>query len=584
LRPEYESRLRARSEALSRHERLFRNVGNWRLVIALAGAIVLWWNWYFLPVPVAAFIALIVYHERISNRITCEQRAIAFYQRALARLDNQWIGVGESGDRFRNSSHPYADDLDVFGRGSLFQLLSLARTTAGEALLARWLADPSPESEVVERQQAVTELQPRLDLREDLALIGQDIRAEVHPEALLKWGAAPPVPVPEWLRVMAAVLATCTAVACIGYMIQRWDSRPVLIMILIQSVFGFLMRGRVLKILAAAELPSEDMRLLSEVMARLEREPFTSVRLTELRRRLDMDGLPPSRRIARLQSLVERHEWSHNLGFRLFARLLLWSTRYAFAIERWRIANGPHISEWLDVIGEMEALSSLAGYASEHPADTFPEFAGAGPLFDATGMAHPLLSESTAVRNDVRLDSELQLLLVSGSNMSGKSTMLRAVGLNTVLAWAGAPVRARRLRISSLVIGASIRLQDSLQDGKSRFYSEITRLRQIMDMAGDRRNLLFLLDELLSGTNSHDRRMGAEALVRTLVQRGAIGLVTTHDLALSHIVETLAPRAANVHFEDHIENGRIAFDFIMRPGVVEKSNALELMRSVGLEV
>jgi DNA mismatch repair ATPase MutS len=203
-------------------------------------------------------------------------------------------------------------------------------------------------------------------------------------------------------------------------------------------------------------------------------------------------------------------------------------------------------------------------------------------LFEGQGIAHPLLRDG--VRNDLVLNGEMRLFVVSGSNMSGKSTMLRSVGLNVVLAWAGMPVRAQSLRVSPLSVGASMRVQDSIQDGKSRFYAEITRIRQIMDMATAPVPLLFLLDELLSGTNSHDRRIGAAAVVRTLVESGAIGLVTTHDLALADIAGKLAPHAANVHFEDHVEDGRISFDYKMRPGVVEKSNALELMRSVGLNL
>jgi len=188
------------------------------------------------------------------------------------------------------------------------------------------------------------------------------------------------------------------------------------------------------------------------------------------------------------------------------------------------------------------------------------------------------------VRNDVSLTAGLKVLVVSGSNMSGKSTLLRTVGINAVLALAGAPVRARSLRIAPLALGASIRILDSIQEGTSRFYAEITRLRKLVSLADGPIPLLFLLDELLHGTNSHDRRIGAEAVVRGLVQQGAIGLLTTHDLALAHIVDVLAPHAVNVHFEDHIENGRIAFDYTLRPGVVKKSNALELMRSIGLKV
>jgi DNA mismatch repair ATPase MutS len=232
----------------------------------------------------------------------------------------------------------------------------------------------------------------------------------------------------------------------------------------------------------------------------------------------------------------------------------------------------------------MEALCALASHAFEHPADPFPEFVPEGPWIDAEAIGHPLLSEDKVVRNDIRLGGALQVIVVSGSNMSGKSTMLRTLGINTVLAQAGAPVRARRFTLSPLAVGASIRLTDSLQGGVSRFYAEILRLRQILDETAGPLPVLFLIDEFLHGTNSHDRRIGARALVLGLVQRGAIGLITTHDLALADIADELGERAANVHFEDQIEDGKISFDYHMRPGVVRKSNAIELMRQVGLEI
>jgi DNA mismatch repair ATPase MutS len=239
---------------------------------------------------------------------------------------------------------------------------------------------------------------------------------------------------------------------------------------------------------------------------------------------------------------------------------------------------------WLDAVGEIEALSSFAGYYYEHPLDIFPEFSADSPLLEGEGLCHPLLAEGVAVPNDVSLGKDLRVLVVSGSNMSGKSTLLRTVGVNAALAQAGAPVRAQRLRLSHVSIGASIRVQDSLQAGASRFYAEITRLRQIMEKAANDPPVLFLIDEFLHGTNSHDRRIGAEAIVKGLVERGAIGILTTHDLALAHIADALAAPARNVHFEDHLEDGKMTFDYRMRPGIVEKSNAIALMRSVGLEI
>jgi hypothetical protein len=563
---------------------MFRRLGNWRLIVALAGAGLAWWNFYLLPIPVGAFLVLLVIHDRVDRKLRFERRAISWYQRALDRLDNKWPGFGEAGERFVNPDHPYSGDLDVFGHGSLFQLLNSARTSAGEETLASWLSRPSAIEEVRLRHSAIDDLRPRLDLREDLALIGDDIRAEVHPDVLMRWGAEPPVEVPAAMRILAPVLAGYTAFAALAALFQYWPLFPLLIGILAEMMYFMWVRHRVEHILAAVESPAKDLTLIAELLARLEAEPFIAPRLLTLKKEIETAGLPASRQIQRLRRLVELHDWAHNLMFKFIAGMLLWNPQVAFAIERWRRESGNYIAGWIRAIGEIEALSSLAAYAAEHADDPYPELVDSAALFDGAGIAHPLIRESTTVRNDVTLTSEMRLLLVSGSNMSGKSTLLRSVGLNVVLAWAGAPVRATALRAGPLEVGASMRVQDSVLDGRSRFYAEITRLRRIVDLASGDKPLLFLLDELLSGTNSHDRRIGAEAIVRTLVERGAIGLVTTHDLALADIVEELAPKAANVHFEDHIEDGRIAFDYLMRPGVVTKSNAIALMRSIGLDV
>ena len=260
---------------------------------------------------------------------------------------------------------------------------------------------------------------------------------------------------------------------------------------------------------------------------------------------------------------------------------LLWTTQLAMAIEAWRAENGTLIPAWLDAVAEIEAISSLANYAFEHPRDVFPELVEGEPTFDVHDVAHPLLPDERAVRNSVRLAAPVRLFVVSGSNMSGKSTLLRAAGVNAVLALAGGPVRAQRLRLTRLSVGASIRTTDSLEEGQSRFMAEILRLKQILELPAP---AFFLLDELLHGTNSHDRAIGAEGIVRALLARGAIGLATTHDLSLAAVADQLAPAAANVHFEDRLENGRLVFDYRMRPGIVTRSNALDLMRAAGLDV
>jgi DNA mismatch repair ATPase MutS len=279
--------------------------------------------------------------------------------------------------------------------------------------------------------------------------------------------------------------------------------------------------------------------------------------------------------------MVQLARW---VSFTPLAFLLLWNTQLAMVLDAWRRISGSAVARWLAVLGEFEALCALAEYAYENPADPFPEIVAESPCFEAEELGHPLLPRDRCVRNDVRLGAELRVLFISGSNMSGKSTLLRTVGVNAVLALAGAPVRARRLRLSPLTLGATLRIQDSLQAGQSRFYAEITRLRQLVDLAKSTPPLLFLLDELLQGTNSEERRQGAEAVLRTLLDHGALGLITTHDLALTHLAGALTPRVANVHFEDQFENGVMTFDYRMRPGVAASKNALALMRALGFAV
>jgi DNA mismatch repair ATPase MutS len=267
------------------------------------------------------------------------------------------------------------------------------------------------------------------------------------------------------------------------------------------------------------------------------------------------------------------------------ALILASRPQMAMLLDGWRQASGPALARWLAALGEIEALCALAAYSYECSDDPFPEILDAGAVFEAEALGHPLLPRARCVRNDLSLgDGGRRVLIISGSNMAGKSTLLRAVGVNAALALAGAPVRANQFRLAPLAVGATLRIQDSLLAGRSRFYAEVLRVRRLLEMARGAPPLLFLLDELFQGTNSTDRRMGAEAILRQLVDAGAIGLVTTHDLALTAIADRLGGRAANVHFEDRFDNGEFTFDYRMKPGVVRHTNGLALMRAVGIDV
>lgn len=588
-RTEYLRRIEERRATSAQQFQRFRKLGFIRLAALAIGLILLWFvvfgglSAWWLALPAVVFIALGRVQARITEaRLRCE-RAARLYEQGLARLDDRWAGSGASGDRFHDPAHPYAADLDLFGQGSLFELLSTARTDAGEETLAQWLLTPAGIDLVRARQEAVTELRPKLDLREDLALLGEGVPSGESARGLAAWANGPYWNISPSTRPTAIAISLLTTVTLILWF-AGFSPIPFVLVLIIRQVFLYRLRVPVQRVISEVDGPGSNLSLLSDILIRLEDEQHESTLLTELRAALDVAGSPPSRQIARLNRLIELLDSRRNFIFAPVAAILLWPLQCAISIERWRQQSGPAVGRWLAAVGEFEALNSLASYAYEHPHDPFPQLIPSSAHFEATAMGHPLIPEQRNIRTDLRLSDEPAVLIVSGSNMSGKSTLLRTVGVNVVLALAGAPVRAGSLRLSPLQVGASIRIQDSLQAGASRFYAEIKRLRQIVELTKGERAVLFLLDEILHGTNSHDRQIGAERVVHGLIERGAIGLITTHDLALARIADDLGTRATNVHFEDHLEDGQMRFDYRLRPGVVQHSNALELMRSVGLEV
>jgi hypothetical protein len=587
---EYVRRRTDRQSRVVHCEKIHIRLGNVRLILFLLAVILVWASLrshalspWWLTAPVVAFASIAVWHSRVLRARELAERAVAFYERGLARMEDGWAGSGETGERFDDGHHVYASDLDLLGQGSLFQLLSTARTRMGEDTLAQWLLSPSPVESIAERHAVVNELRNQVDLREDLAVLGGDVGVGVNPKELLQWAESPNQMRPLWIRWLAPTLVLL-AVSAAGVWILWKIATPLIVVIVIEASITYSMKNRLEGVLHGTEHAFRDLGLLSGVLARVEAHTFHAPRLQALQQELVRNGVVSSQALARLRTLVDRIDSRHNIFVRIIDAPLMYSVQVAFAAERWRQSYGSAVRLWASAIGEMEALLSLATYSYEHPSDPFPVFTDGAASFAAEELGHPLVPAATCVRNDVRICGETRVLLVSGSNMSGKSTLLRAVGMNVVLAMAGAPVRARSLTLTALRVGASIRVNDSLWEGSSRFYAEIKRLRQIFDLAGGDPPLLFLLDELLQGTNSKDRRIGAEGIVRALVNRGAIGLVSTHDLALTDIGGSVEGSLRNVHFQDELANGCMTFDYKLRDGVVTKSNGLELMRSIGLDV
>jgi hypothetical protein len=598
---EYAARKHDREATAAGRERVHIHLGNAKVALFLAA--VIYGGYAMSRNPSAAifgagvvlFVALSVWHELVMRALARAQAAVTYYSDGAARIEDRWMSEAPSGERFRDRKHPYADDLDVFGPGSLFQLLSSCRTPMGEDRLAAWLLRPSPIAAIRERQARVIALRGRIDLRERIAVVNAGRRRSIHADRLIAWAEQRPS-LPRLRPVMVAL--ALAFVAAFTYYLNGGPGIVVALIAIANTMcLGWLgKRANAIGESLASSTESAAVDLLANVVREVEAEPFEQAELAALVRRLKGDANIPaaSSGLARLARIADWADSRHNVFVRLSEIPLLFTLQLGYAAESWRRRHGSQLRDWVDAVGEMEALLSLAGYSYEHPAYPFPEITeDMEPRFEATEIAHPLIPAATAVANSLTLavfsappaaSAAAQILIVSGSNMSGKSTLMRTVGMNALLALAGAPVRAIGLRMTPLAIGTCLRHTDSLQEHRSGFYTEALRIRAICDLLEGPRPVLFLFDELLSGTNSKDRRIAAEGVVRTMLSRAAIGMVTTHDLALTEIAAMFPGRVKNVHLQDKVENGQMSFDYKLRDGVIAHSNALELMRMIGLDV
>jgi hypothetical protein len=576
-----------------------------RLVLAAAAivllAAVVWtrlgsWAWGGILVIVFAFVALVMVHARVHDAKDRAAVALRFYERGLARIGRQWDRLPASSARFVSADHPFARDLDVFGRASLMQLVDATETTFGEEHLAHLLSleDPGPWPEdASSRQTAVRDLASRTAFREAVATSAGILAGErASPAPLIAWAEANDG-IPRWLVCLAwAVPPLVAAGALIGSAFGL--SAPTIALVAALVAAGAVAAGRrVAPMLESVSTRESSATRWRATLTAVEREPFEAPLLAALRARLAgrADGAPEARErpaseeVAALERIVGFADARRNEVFRLLVGpLLMWDVHCAIALLRWRRRAGTRLRGWLDAIGEVEALASLAAFAFERPDFVWPELL-AEPEIDAQGLAHPLIADDRRVGNDVRLSAG-RALVVTGSNMSGKSTLLRAIGVNAVLAAAGAPVCAKAMRIGPSRVATSMRFEDSLAESVSHFYAELGRLKRVIDLALEtgRAPVLFLLDEILHGTNSRERILGARAVVRTLLAHGAYGAISTHDLGITALERELAGRVENVHFEEQVAGSTMTFDYRLRPGIVQSSNALRLMRAMGIAV
>ncbi len=532
------------------------------------------------------FVLAIAWHARVFAAKERAEVRREIHDRHLRRIAGTTAGLPD-GTGTIPDAHPYASDIDLVGPGSLFERYAVAHTVAGTEALGRWLAAPADVATARARQEAVVELADRrLDVREALEAAVLDSGSEsIDARPFVEFCEGPKVlanrPV---LGVVVTVLPIVTLVllALSGDVIPAYSWVPLAV---IQGLIARQLEPGVARAYARVVSRRRFVESYRAVLKVAEEMPADAKALTALKARLLVTGARPSVELSRLELWASLFEVrAQGLVHIVINVLLLWDANVLLRLERWAIRAGTRTREWLETIGELEALASLATMRAVDASSTMPELEPDG-VFRATGLAHPLLAASARVANDVLIDGPGTALVVTGSNMAGKSTLLRAIGVNVVLALAGGPVSAAAMRVPLVRLRASMRIADSLQHGASYFQAELARLRTVIENADASPPILFLLDELLRGTNARARHRGARAVVLHLLARHAMGIVATHDIALSELEEELDGRVKNFHFTDVLSaDGEMTFDYRLRPGVVKTSNALRLLAMAGVEV
>ena len=605
MREEYREREERFRTARLAADRRSRQLSHARLAAFAMLAVLLWLTTSSVaagrPVLAAAaaiaalgFVALVGWHGRVRR----EERRLAALEgvnrEALARANHEWDRLPPSVPG-PTADHPYAADLDIFGPVSLWRLLGVVSTAPGRPILRDWLLAPPAREITRQRQAAVAELAPMLDLRDALTIgaraAGNVAAADL--DRFLDWCERPP-----WLRRQAGVMWLSRLIPAATLLLIVLGAQDLVspTLWLLPASAGVLLalwhRAALARTLRHTGARATALHSYSVLFALVGAERFTSPLMQRLSAAFAAEGAGAAGRMRGLRRLMELAELRYSpMMHAVVHGFTLWDFHVVAGIERWRAEAGIHARGWLRALGEIEALAAIATLRADNPSWVFPELLDEGPArFEATQIGHPLIAAAVRVSNDATVGPPGTVLVITGSNMSGKSTLLRAIGLNAVLAQIGAPVCAGALRLTPLRVYTSMRIQDSIAAGLSFFMAELTRLKAIVDASREGPDagasaLLYLLDELLQGTNSAERQVAARTVIGHLVAHGAIGAVTTHDLELVS-EPPLSDAAQLVHFTETVtpdaEGAAMTFDYRLRPGPATSVNALKLMRMIGL--
>ena len=549
--------------------------------------------WIAAGVFFVGFIAAIVYHTSLGRVRRYFDIRWSLNDEGLLRHDRDWARLPLRQPDTTTTPPSFAGDLDLLGHASLQHLLGTPTTPAGLATLERWLLDPAAPATVAQRQAAVRELAQQIEFREELAAAGRMLETTQRDYELFtvwaedeNWLIGRPALV--WASRILPLLLIVVGIAVLNGFVPAGVLLPIIAvnMVLVSTV-GRRAAHDIERVATRQSVFRAYARLFALVAEQRWQAPLLGRMQDELQAG-NVGAAAQMQRLARIMNMADLRLWLLYVPFNIAT---LWDFHVGWLLEHWRADGGPHARRWLEVLGELEALIALATLAHDHPHWSFPDVSDDAGTFGAMGIGHPLLPPVAAVGNDVDVGPAGTFLLVTGSNMSGKSTLLRSIGLNTVLAQAGGPVCAEALRLPPLQLATSMRVEDSLEAGVSYFMAELQRLKEVVDTtrraSGSDRPVLYLLDEILHGTNTEERQVAARLIVRHLVDQGAIGAVSTHDLGLAEAPE-LKPIMQAVHFTETFVRGpdgpEMHFDYHLREGVATSTNALKLMEIVGLNI
>lgn len=521
-------------------------------------------------------------HHQVEIRLTTAQAMVKINQQYLDRMDGQWVKFADQGQEFVEFDHPYSNDLDIFGPKSLFQWISIAQTYFGRQQLYQLLAAPPKELDaILARQKAVSELAGKLEFCQGLECRGS-MAAEAgrDPEKLIAY-AEETHSVGLFIKIIR-FLPLFTAASLVSYFLNWMPLQIPVILLLIQGLVVLLTYKKAGAPLRRVYSFHKSLGAYGSMLELIEGEPLQTPYLSSLQAQLFEQNESASAAMRHLEKISGSIDLNYSMFYLVINIGLLWDIQCAVRLADWKYRYGQRVGCWLRVIGTMEALGSLAVIAHIHPDWVYPEIEDQGQRIFAHGLGHPLLHPDKCVHNDIDIDD--YSCIVTGSNMSGKSTWLRSIGINLVLAYAGGPVCAREFFCSVTDIYTSMEIRDDLLEGVSTFYAELNRINMILEHSRLGKPMIYLIDEIFRGTNSLDRITGAQVVLKQLSQNGAIGLISTHDFELCDLEKEAWANFKNYHFKEQYVKGRIEFDYKLRPGRCNTSNARYLMKMVGIDI